>query len=124
MNFGTANFNTEITGKAYMVLTDLELTSKQIVEKTLTATVVGATAKVTLDLDNYFEAWVRVKTGAGTQKTADNAFSWNQYKNAGSTAVTAKNVNAKYDEDENGFIDTNFRMFSSKHTFIKIVVFW
>ena len=113
MNFGTANFNEVITGKAYMVLTDIELTKNQIQEKTLTATVVGATAKVTLDLDNYFQAWKRVDVGAASATTAssngDYSFAPLLYTGIG-RAVT-KDV-AKYSNGA-GFVDNKYVTYNS-----------
>ena len=65
MDFGTANFSTITTGKAYMVVT------KGIEDKaykTITVDKGGATAtaKVTLDLDGTFEAWIKNLEGTGT----------------------------------------------------------
>ena len=57
MNFGTANFRKITTGKAYMVLTELE--DKTLMTMTLPSLFARATARVTLSLDDHFEAWVK-----------------------------------------------------------------
>ena len=82
MNFGTANFDTVTTGKAYMVITALE--DKVFKTTTLDVTGANATAKVTLDLDNTFEAWIKNLAGTGT--TASGSFT--QITNLGATGRT------------------------------------
>jgi hypothetical protein len=65
MNFGTANFDTVTTGKAYMVVTK-GIEDKAYKTTTLDVTGANATAKVTLDLDDTFEAWHKNLNGTGT----------------------------------------------------------
>ncbi len=114
MNFGTANFNQTITGKAYMVLTDLVLTENQIQKKTLPADAVGATAKVTLDLEDYFSAWKQVGLNAGTQKTASGNNSWNPYLYTGAAGRAIGDLPAaRYDTDGDGFVDAKFVTYES-----------
>jgi hypothetical protein len=71
MNFGTANFNTITTGKAYQIVTNLE--DKTYATITLTNVSAQATAKVTLDLTNTFQAWKGNLGNSGT--TTSNDFS-------------------------------------------------
>ena len=65
MSFGTANFATAYTGKGYMIVTD-GLEDKAYKTTTLEAVTVGATAKVTLTLNNFFSAWLPNNAGTGT----------------------------------------------------------
>ena len=56
MNFGTANFDSVTTGKAFMVVTQ-GIEDKAYITRTLDVTAANATAKVTLDLEDTFLAW-------------------------------------------------------------------
>ena len=71
MNFGTANFDTVTTGKAYMVVTE-GLEDKAFKTTTLDITGANATAKVTLDLDDTFVAWHKNLNGTGTRDANDS----------------------------------------------------
>ena len=64
MNFGTANFNTVTTGKAFMVVTK-GIEDKAYKTTTLDVSEANATAKVTLDLNGTFEAWHKNLNGTG-----------------------------------------------------------
>ena len=119
MNFGTANFNTVTTGRAYMVVTK-GIEDKAYKTTTLDVTGANATAKVTLDLNDYFEAWKRVDTDPlktanptpnatnPTSRTEDGKFSWSQILYTGiGRAVTPNSEFAKY-SNGNGFIDSKY----------------
>ena len=119
MNFGTANFNTVTTGRAYMVVTK-GIEDKAYKTTTLDVTGANATAKVTLDLNDYFYAWKRVDTDPlktanptpnatnPTSRTEDGKFSWSQILYTGiGRAVTPNSEFAKY-SNGNGFIDSKY----------------
>ena len=84
--FGTANFSQVTTGKAFMVLTDLE----DQAYKTSTVVLEAGTgaATITLDLDGYFQAFQRTAVGSGTSETKDGGFSWTPVLYTGTAART------------------------------------
>ncbi len=70
LSFGTNNFATAYTGKGFMIVTD-GLEDKAYKTTTLEAVTVGATAKVTLTLNNFFSAWLPNAAGTGTTANGD-----------------------------------------------------
>merc|ERR1711934_1267907 len=67
LSFGTNNFATAYTGKGFMIVTD-GLEDKAYKTTTLEAVTVGATAKVTLTLNNFFSAWLPNNAGGAKEK--------------------------------------------------------
>ena len=78
LSFGTNNFATAYTGKGFMIVTD-GLEDKAYKTTTLEAVTVGATAKVTLTLNNFFSAWLPNNAGTGTTAAGD----WDAIATAG-----------------------------------------
>ncbi|MEC8688442.1 MAG: hypothetical protein VXX57_03035 [Cyanobacteriota bacterium] len=72
LQFGTAQFTTITTGKAFMVVTDVP--DQVFKTETLESNVNGVTATVTLDLDDVFSGWRRNfnSTGSRTEGTTFN----------------------------------------------------
>merc|ERR1712216_604480 len=95
LSFGTNNFATAYTGKGFMIVTD-GLEDKAYKTTTLEAVNAGATAKVTLTLNNFFSAWLPNAAGTGTTATSGgvNNGAWDLIKNTGVAGAPAGLDNA------------------------------